>query len=61
VNGYSFGSDDPLAALPADYLFSDADDGTQTFQVVLQTPGPVLLTAADLSGTLSGSLNLTVL
>jgi hypothetical protein len=42
-----FTSSDSGAMLPADYTFQPGDDGTQTFQVTLQTPGTQSITATD--------------
>jgi hypothetical protein len=55
-----FSATDPLAMLPADYVFTAADGGTRTFQVVLGTQGTVTLTVADLLGNPLGTLDVTV-
>jgi hypothetical protein len=42
-----FTSSDPLAALPADYTFTGADQGTHTFSATLNTTGTQTVTATD--------------
>jgi hypothetical protein len=43
----TFTSTDPLATLPADYMFSAGDGGSHTFQAVLRTTGTQAITATD--------------
>jgi fibronectin type 3 domain-containing protein len=51
VSGYRgtihFTSSDPQAALPADYTFTSADNGTHTFRMVLGSPGRQTITVMD--------------
>ncbi len=51
VTGYRgtvhFASSDPMAALPANYTFTAADNGVHTFTVTLQTLGRQPLTVSD--------------
>ena len=51
VTGYTgvakFSSNDPQAVLPADYTFTAADNGTQTFSGTLKTSGSDSLTVTD--------------
>jgi hypothetical protein len=49
-----FGSSDDQAMLPADYLFTAGDMGTQTFTAVLFTPGTQSLSALDLLTAIDG-------
>jgi hypothetical protein len=42
-----FTSSDPLAGLPADYAFTTADAGINSFSAVLNTPGLKSITATD--------------
>jgi hypothetical protein len=54
-----FTSSDSVAALPANYTFTAADNGAHTFSVTLNTPGTQSITATDtvtasLTGTQSG-------
>jgi hypothetical protein len=42
-----FSSDDPLAALPADWAFSAADAGTRTFSATFRTTGRHVLKVVD--------------
>jgi hypothetical protein len=51
-----FTSSDPQAALPANYTFTAADNGTHTFIVSLKTAGTQSITATD---TTTGSLTAT--
>jgi predicted outer membrane repeat protein len=65
VTGYMrtirFTSTDPEAALPGDYTFVAADNGTHTFSVTLKTAGGRTITATDLSdGTIAGTVAVTV-
>jgi hypothetical protein len=51
-----FTSSDPKAVLPADYLFTPADQGVATFTVTLKTAGSQLITATDTAtGSIIGS------
>jgi hypothetical protein len=51
-----FTSSDPQAALPADYTFTSADNGTHPFAVTLKTAGTESITATDTSfGYITGS------
>jgi uncharacterized delta-60 repeat protein len=51
-----FTSSDPLAALPADYTFTAADNGVHTFSATLNTTGTQSLTATDTAtGSITGS------
>jgi hypothetical protein len=51
-----FTSSDPQAALPADYTFTNLDQGVHTFTVTLKTAGTQSITATDtLTGTITGS------
>jgi hypothetical protein len=57
----TFSSDDPAGSLPGDYAFQPGDQGSQTFQVTLQTPGTHQVTATDTSNpSITGFLNVTV-
>jgi hypothetical protein len=51
-----FTSSDPQAVLPADYTFSPANQGVQTFTVILETAGSQSITATDtVTGSITGS------
>jgi uncharacterized delta-60 repeat protein len=58
----TFTCDDPAATLPSDYPFQDTDQGTQSFQVTLNTPGMTWhLTVTDtVNPALTASLDITV-
>jgi uncharacterized delta-60 repeat protein len=57
----AFDSDDPAAGLPDNYAFQPDDQGMQTFQVTLFTPGTQRVTVTDTSDpTLTGFLDVTV-
>jgi hypothetical protein len=58
----TFSCDDAAATLPADYPFQPGDQGTQTFQVTLGTPGMTwTVTVTDTSNpSLTASLSVTV-
>jgi hypothetical protein len=57
----TFAAADPAAVLPDDYTFTGDDAGSHTFNVTLNTPGPVLLSVTDTAdGNLTASLPLTV-
>jgi large repetitive protein len=43
-----FASSDPLAILPADYTFADADDGSRAFSITLESSGSQTITVTDL-------------
>ena len=47
VGTVDFTSTDPQAVLPANYPFTAANDGTQTFTVKFKTAGPQAITATD--------------
>jgi hypothetical protein len=53
---------DPGVVLPADYTFTDDDQGTHHFagEFTLVTPGTWMLTAADLANGLSQNVMVTV-
>lgn len=57
VAGYTgtvhFTSADPLAALPADYTFTAADNGIHTFGATLNTAGSQTITATDTANATS--------
>jgi len=66
ANGYRgtvhFISSDNLAALPADYAFTAADNGSHTFTVTLKTAGTQTITATDTAtATITGSASANVL
>jgi hypothetical protein len=51
-----FSSSDPEAVLPANYTFSNADQGVHTFTVTLKTAGSQSITATDTTtGSITGS------
>jgi hypothetical protein len=51
-----FGSSDPKAVLPANYIFTAADQGVHTFTVTLKTAGTQSITATDTAtGSITGS------
>ena len=50
-----FTSTDPKAALPANYTFIAADQGTYTFPVTLKTAGTQSITVTDVSTGIAGS------
>jgi hypothetical protein len=51
-----FTSSDPQAALPADYTFTNLDQGVHTFTVTLMTAGTQSITATDTgTGSITGS------
>jgi hypothetical protein len=51
-----FISSDPQAVLPADYMFTAADQGVHTFAVTLKTAGSQWINAADtLTGNIAGN------
>jgi uncharacterized delta-60 repeat protein len=58
----TFACDDPAATLPSDYPFQAGDQGTQSFQVTLGTPGMTWhLTVTDTANpSLTASLAITV-
>ncbi len=56
-----FTSSDTQAALPADYTFTAADNGTHTFSATLKTAGSQSLVATDtVTGTIAGNQSVTV-
>jgi uncharacterized delta-60 repeat protein len=56
----SFVSTDPTAQLPVDYAFSSDDAGSRDFTIMLNSPGPVRLTAIDTYALTLAYLDLTV-
>lgn len=52
--------DDPAAALPASYAFTEVDQGAHVFQVRLVRQGQRTLTVRDAAAGLSASLSITV-
>ena len=57
-----FSSSDPQAVLPADYMFSAADQGVHTFTATVETAGAQQLTATDTtSSAITGSQTVQVL
>ncbi len=57
----SFSSSDPLAALPDDYTFTAADNGTHTFPVTLHTAHNQTVVVHDTADpTITGSTTVTV-
>jgi uncharacterized delta-60 repeat protein len=57
----AFSSDEPAAGLPPDYAFQPGDQGTQTFQVTLFTPGTHRVSVTDtLDPSLSSDLFVTL-
>jgi hypothetical protein len=57
----TFSSDDASASLPGDYPFQQGDQGVQTFQVTLVTPGTRRVRVTDtLSPALTGFLDVLV-
>lgn len=56
-----FTSSDPAAVLPAPYTFTQADQGSHTFQVTLNTRGTEMITVTDAAtSSLTGSASTTV-
>jgi hypothetical protein len=56
-----FTSSDTKAGLPANYTFTAADNGVQTFSATLKTAGSQSITAADThAGSIKGSSSVTV-
>jgi hypothetical protein len=43
-----FSSSDPLAVLPGDYAFQPADNGQQSFTIILKSPGTRKIIVTDL-------------